>query len=628
MIRTYHDFILRASDVSQDIYNINSFNVQLIQSPLGMLEADSRTIHKDLIRRLSQLNRRKLDFEEIVAIGETLSDILLGGEIGAILDQCLSEVVQPEQGLRLRLLLPLELATFPWEYMYRQRGGGEKDATGFLALDPRISITRQEILAPKRGRDNSPKIRRLLVAMASPVDSINLDLDQERENLTKAFQNSSTNIKLDFLEDATADGLGKKLREVVDILHFAGHGGFEEMGQGLSMGTVTGQGSIMLVDHKGKSVPMPADQLAVNLIGSDVQLVVLGACETGKRDAQNVWSGVVAAVLEADVPAAVAMQFSVWDDAAITFTHHFYQVLAAGLPLDYAVCEARRAVFNLCNPLRQHIDRSKYWRDWGVPVLYLQVEGDFTLPAITDVNQRNAVLLYYGGLNAYYRRDYDQALGYLYDAVEADPGFSDAWELIVHVQQSLSMQDLNYRKYDAAEQKLKKALDAAKQTDPLDARALAGRGMVFKSLAQVEGGRGNLEKAGELYAKAADFFEGAINLDTDDEAAHLGLGNVQHARGNLTTAIAAYSRAIDLNPKYTAAYHDLALVYTLMMEADKEHALDWCRRALVAWEHTYNLFAHDPSFPQDYDRQVILPQMAKLMDLCDSEEKEAASPPE
>ena len=142
------------------------------------------------------------------------------------------------------------------------------------------------------------------------------------------------------------------------------------MGQGESFGSTIGEGAVVLVDEQGKSAPMPADQLAVNLQGSNVQLVVLAACETGKRDAETVWSGVVTAVVEAAVPAVVAMQFSVWDDAAITFARNFYQVLAAGFPLDYAVSEARRAIFNLCHPQRDHVSRER----WPSPVSRLRRE--------------------------------------------------------------------------------------------------------------------------------------------------------------------------------------------------------------------------------------------------------------
>ncbi len=74
----------------------------------------------------------------------------------------------------------------------------------------------------------------------------------------------------------------------------------------------------------------------MNLRGCGVQLA-LGACQTGRRDEQTVWSGVVAALMQAGIPATVAMQYTIWDDSAMAFSRHFYQALLAGLPLDQAV---------------------------------------------------------------------------------------------------------------------------------------------------------------------------------------------------------------------------------------------------------------------------------------------------
>ena len=643
-IRTYHDFVLEAGGVSQDIHG---FTVRVVSSPLGETEPEPRVVPDGFRRRLGQLDRRKLLADDILEIGETLGELLLGDKAGDLLKRCLREALKPEEGLRLRLQLPPELAGFPWEYSYRQRGGGEKDVTGFLALDPRISFSRQEKLAAKASLDATPRARRMLVAMASPVDEDELDLAQERENLDKAFQNSSTNIELDFLEDATIEGLSSELREQVDILHFAGHGIFKDVAQGEIFGTTTGEGVVLLVDEQGKSARMPAGQLSVNLRGSNVQLVVLGACETGKRDAENVWSGVVTAVVEAEVPAAVAMQFSVWDDAAITFARNFYQVLAAGFPLDYAVSEARRAIFNLCHPQRDHVDRGQYWRDWGVPVLYQQTAGDFTLAALTQPDQRRAIELYYLGMNAYYARRYSLALDYLAQATEADPGLTDAYEMICHVQQSLAMRDIQQGNYDAAELKLIKAHEAAKQTDPLDAWGMAVRGFVFKSFAQVAAGRGAqvweagkaaekqqlvedakqnyaraeryFNEAGGHYAQAERYFQQALRLDPDDAAAQLGMGNVLYARGKLDEAFAACSRATELMPKFTSAHHDLALVCERKMADDPEHADKWCRAALTAWQRTRELVQGDAAYPPDYVSTHIEPSMNQLTKQCGSQ---------
>jgi len=204
------------------------------------------------------------------------------------------------------------------------------------------------------------------------------------------------------------------------------------------------------------------------------------------------------------------------------------------------------------------------------------------------------------GMLAAYRRDYQVALDYFQQATQADPEYYDAFEAIAWLQQSRAMDDRNRRDYDAAINKLGTARRAAKQTDPLDAGAMALRGFIAKTLAQVCEDKGDLAGREEYYAEAARLFEQAAKLNPADAGAHNGLGNVQYALGNWDAAIQAYSRAIELAPSYTAAYHDLCLAYEAKMNADPEHASEWCRKALAAWQKAYHLAPQDPGFSADY----------------------------
>ncbi len=70
--------------------------------------------------------------------------------------------------------------------------------------------------------------------------------------------------------------------------------------------------------------------------------------------------------------------------------------------------------------------------------------------------------------------------------------------------------------------------------------------------------------------------------------------------GNLDSAIAAYNHAIELCPKYTAAFHDLALAYEQKIEADRAHAKKWCQEALKAWRREYELAPEDSGFTPYY----------------------------
>jgi hypothetical protein len=362
-----------------------SFDVRVFASPAGEGEPVRRTLPADLARAVGHLDRRKLDMAGIIGLGEVLADLLAPAGVRELLVRSL-ERLAPGEGLRLRLRLPPALAGLPWEYLYLQRSHGEKDATGFLALDPRVSIVRHEALAVAADVDATPRPRRLVAALSSPVAAgwVPLDLDAERAVIEQATA-GVPDLTVDVLPDATAAGLLDALAANADVFHFAGHGVFEQTGLGARPGTVTGHGALMLMDGAGGPAPMAADQLAVTLRGRGVQVVVLGACETGKRDEESAWSGVAAALMEAGVPAVVAMQFRVWDDAAIAFARALYSALAAGVSLDEAVSLGRLQVFNLVYPRQDG-----FWREWGVPVLYERGGGDVTLATIADPAARAA----------------------------------------------------------------------------------------------------------------------------------------------------------------------------------------------------------------------------------------------
>jgi hypothetical protein len=378
VISSYRNFELV---VNKDSANPQQLSVQVLNSPVGnQAKPQFTSIPPSLQRDLRWLEERRLSVDEITELGETLANLLFPGEVRVFFIRSLDKL-DPQQGLRLQLRLDPTLASVPWEYLYIQQGTGERDSSGFLALDPRISIVRYEALDLSGEFDKTPRSRRLLVALASPTDQDLLNLDQESTNIKNTLQ-GVPGIEADFLQNATVQSLNDKLMTRADIFHFAGHGIFN-----MNPGTKTGEGALVLVGEDGKSAFMPADQVAMNLRGRGVQLVILGACHTGRRDEQNVWSGVVAALMRVGIPAAVAMQYKVWDDGAIAFGRSFYKALAAGLPLDQALSAGRLAVFNLCHPLRNDTERGKFWRDWGVAVLYLRAEEEFILPTVADTVQ-------------------------------------------------------------------------------------------------------------------------------------------------------------------------------------------------------------------------------------------------
>jgi len=300
-------------------------------------------------------------------------------------------------GLRLRLRLADELADFPWEYMYIQDTRGERDSSSFLALDPRISIVRHEALALPGDWFEAPNSRRVVMAMATPKPYdryrklANLPAEQDLlkaalkdiSGITTVFRPEYAAGQVENFPSATLKDVMSALMERTDIFHFSGHGEFTTEPEP-TFGNQPGEGAIILAGEGDEALPVSANRLGEVLRGRGVRLVVLGACETGRRDGKNVWSGVAASLLKAGIPGVVAMQFTIQDTLAAVFSEAFYRALVAGFIIDEAVAAGRAAM------RAEALNGQHDIRDWGVPVLYLRAPGGRVFNAVSDVQAQQA----------------------------------------------------------------------------------------------------------------------------------------------------------------------------------------------------------------------------------------------
>jgi hypothetical protein len=381
----YRNFDLEVSGYQQD-EETERFRVRVVDSPAGQQRtenAEEVAIPPDLRRRARQLAKRRLDLAEMIALGRALGNCLFPPGARRLLMLSQAELDNGE-GLRIRIRLnTYTLTDLPWEYVYLPRPDtlpGQEGIAGFLALDRRISLVRYELMEQRLERldpvGTSPL--RLVVLMADPNTSIypKLHLDAERRNIKEALEDVPA-VQPEFYPDATVEAVLDAVTREAHIFHFAGHGEFE--GQlGVTLGSVEGRGSIVLVNDDGEPLRFPADRLAQTLLGRGIRLAVLGACQGGTRDRVNAWTGVAPALTRAGIPAVVGMQFTVGDRNAIAFSRQFYRSLAAGQPIDAAVTDGRLAIHN-----RSDQDE----RDWGVPVLYLRSEEGVLFPS-PEVEER------------------------------------------------------------------------------------------------------------------------------------------------------------------------------------------------------------------------------------------------
>ncbi|HVS14347.1 MAG TPA: CHAT domain-containing protein [Thermoanaerobaculia bacterium] len=378
-MRTYRDLDLEITEPERDDAGIESLRVRVAASPAGeqrRADAVRVTLGADLRDRCGRLDRRELDLDGLLELGRALGDLLLPAPARGYFERSLAALGEDE-GLRLRLKLDTwGVADLPWEYAWLPPGGAADqpaDASGFLALDPRISIVRYELLSEPLARLEATGARqlRLVALFAAPKDPrwAPLDLEGEERGLRAALARRRE-IGLEVVEPATLAGLERALLEGAQVFHFAGHGRFQA-GIEDPIDTVAGRGFLVFCDAEGKAHEVPAETVVVNLHGRGVRLAVLGACEGARRDRFNPWTGIAPALVRGGLPAAVAMQATLYDRSAVAFSTRFYEALALGFPIDAAVSAGRIAIFNQSGPGE---------RDWGVPVLYLRAESGVLFP--------------------------------------------------------------------------------------------------------------------------------------------------------------------------------------------------------------------------------------------------------
>lgn len=253
------------------------------------------------------------------------------------------------RGLRLRLHLPPELAPLPWELLC--------DQGTFLALDPRCPVIRYlDLPDPPATLATRPPLR-LLHLVANPVDARPLDADREARLLGEALAPLQARGLVEILPGTpgSLQTLRQARRRGCHVLHFSGHGGFED-----------GKGYLLFEDDDGRQRRVDGDSLAHLLLGSDVRLAVLNACQTAQAGAGDAFSSVAGALVQAGLPAVIAFLQPVSDGSARLFAAEFYRALADGLGVEAAVCDGRRAI------LVEGDGAAGECAEWATPVLYLR----------------------------------------------------------------------------------------------------------------------------------------------------------------------------------------------------------------------------------------------------------------
>ncbi|OGO05984.1 MAG: hypothetical protein A2Y73_06750 [Chloroflexi bacterium RBG_13_56_8] len=315
---------------------------EVLQSPAGEGERYPFTL-KDGHLLIAKYSRR----DEAAAMGRKLAESILPPQSLTLWYESYQIARERSRGLRLRLHIDSwELSRIPWELLYDAR------REEFFVFDPLVSLVRYLRLhaAPPALRES--KTLKVLAIAANPRGQALLNWKRELAVLRQALSEfvQAGRIEIIASEHTTHELLHSLLLESTpDVVHFIGHGEYDRENL---------VGRLILEDEQGRAAPFAAPEVARLLRRYGVNLVVLNACETAK----GAWAGLAPALVRAEIPAVVAMQWPVEDRAAIRFCRCFYQALFAEKTVDECVAEGRVGASSVgSNP-----------RDWGAPVLFLR----------------------------------------------------------------------------------------------------------------------------------------------------------------------------------------------------------------------------------------------------------------
>ena len=340
----------------------DGYRTRVIASPEGEAEAsfvlpftdkDLRILVLEVVGSIGRLRRnvRRIETQErelIENFGGQLYQALFTGPVGDCLQRSRVTANSRDAGLRIRLRLPGALANVPWEYLYDAQHG-------FVGLDPDTALVRYlELPEPVQPLPIRPPLR-ILAMISAPSDMTELDVEKEWGKLEETLEplKSQGLVEVERLEDGTLATLTRRLGlGEYHVLHFIGHGGYDEDDQ---------DGALALEDDRGKARFVAGRVLRMMIRHRSLRLVVLNACEGSRVAPDDPFSGVAQALARQGIPAVVAMQFEISDPAALAFSQSFYQAIADGLPVDVATVEARRTMFADNNEI-----------EWATPVLYLR----------------------------------------------------------------------------------------------------------------------------------------------------------------------------------------------------------------------------------------------------------------
>jgi tetratricopeptide (TPR) repeat protein len=247
----------------------------------------------------------------------------------------------------------------------------------------------------------------ILVLVARPDGPHDVGYRTISRPLMDSLRDAGLPITVDLVRPGTWQALLDHLRATTDqhgsgwhqVIHFDLHGSFSDyvsMERGRREGRFlfspetlmpfAGRRGFLYFEttDAGKAAPVSAENVAALLAEHRVAVAVLNACQSAMQNASE--AGLAQQLVEAGVPAAVGMAYSVTVSAAERAMPVLYGQIAAGTELTAAVHAARRDLYDQ-KARRAYFNQELELEDWMLPVMFAQYPVSFQLRSMTDAEQ-------------------------------------------------------------------------------------------------------------------------------------------------------------------------------------------------------------------------------------------------
>jgi len=335
------------------------YPVTIRQSPAGDGEAFCQ-LHLDaeIQTILKEIEAGKIDPLFLSEFGGFLFNELFAGDIATLYRVSLGLARGQGKRVRVRLCIePPELAALPWEYLF------DVHESAYLATSAETALVRY---VPMRLPARPTPVQwplRVLAVIANPHDLQVLNVEQEKRILQEALAQwmAQKQVELQIVDHATLDNINQAMRTFCPhVFHFVGHGLFEQGPAGQE------KALIVLEDEQQCAYPVAEEVFREFFSGcQETRLAVLNACQTATLSSQRPLVGLAPRLLQRQLSGVVAMQHPISDASSLIFTREFYRSLALGYPVDAAISEARRGLYQAVGGQKP---------DWGTPVLFLRAK--------------------------------------------------------------------------------------------------------------------------------------------------------------------------------------------------------------------------------------------------------------